>query len=134
MPGCTTQKLRLTLISGQGAAGTAFLSYGLENVGSGRCSMIGYPGVAILDAQGKIVQHPARRGTRLQTPVRLVTLGPGQRAKFLVTSSDVIPSPGCPHQFRGTTLQVFPPNQRASLRLPHGDGFCNLRVGPVQRG
>jgi hypothetical protein len=108
--------------------------YGLTNAGSARCSLIGYPGVSILDAQGKIVQHPAARGTSLHIPVRLVALGPGQRAKFLVTSSDVIPSPGCTHQYKGTTLQVFPPNQRAALRLPDSTRFCNLRVGAVQPG
>ncbi|HEY3726119.1 MAG TPA: DUF4232 domain-containing protein [Solirubrobacteraceae bacterium] len=132
-PGCATPNLRLTRISGQGAAGTAYFYYGLQNVGSGRCSLIGYPGVSILDAQGNIVQHPAKRGTSIHIRVRLISLAPGQRAKFLVTSSDVIPSPGCTHQYRGTTLQVFPPNQRAALRLPDSTGFCNLRVGAVQR-
>lgn len=134
VPGCSTQNLRLTRISGQGAAGTAYIYYGLTNVGSARCALIGYPGVSVLDAQGKIVQHPAARGTSQHIPVRLVTLGPGQRAKFLVTSSDVIPSPGCTHQYRGATLQVFPPNQRAALRLADTTGFCNLRVAAVQPG
>jgi hypothetical protein len=64
--------------------------------------------------------------------VRLVILRPGQAAKFLVNSTDVIPSPGCPRPFSGTTLQVYPPNQRAAIRQPHAGTFCNLRVGPVQ--
>jgi hypothetical protein len=108
------------------------MTYALTNVGRG-CTLFGYPGVSILDASGRIVQHPAQRGA-IQAPaqVRLVTLAHGRQARFLVTSSDVIPSPGCPHAFSGTTLQVFPPNQRQALSLPHTGQFCNLHVGPVE--
>ncbi|MDQ6835639.1 MAG: DUF4232 domain-containing protein [Actinomycetota bacterium] len=134
LAGCRTTSLRLSFASGQGAAGTAYLTYALTNVGR-TCTMIGYPGVAILDAAGHIVQHPAARGNiQAPGPVRLITLEPGHRARFLVTSSDVIPSPGCPHAYTGTMLQVFPPNQRAALRIARRGQFCNLRVGPVQAG
>jgi hypothetical protein len=89
--------------------------------------------VSILNAAGQIVQHPAQRGgIQAPTRVRLVTLASGRQARFIVTSSDVIPSPGCPHAFTGTTLQVFPPNQRQALSVPRSGQFCNLHVGPVQ--
>jgi hypothetical protein len=123
------------MISGQGAAGTAFITYGLTNVGTASCTLLGYPGVAVLDGAGHIVQHAAKRGAAgPSVPVRRITLPPGARAKFLVTSTDVIPSPGCPHTFTGVTLQVFAPNQRAAIRRSYSGRFCNLRVGPVQRG
>lgn len=110
------------------------MTFALTNRGS-TCRLVGYPGVAYLDAQGNIVQRPARRGAvQAPAPVRLVTLHPGGKAVFLLTSSDVIPSPGCPHAYSGRTLQVFPPNQRAALRLTRPMQFCNLRVGPVQPG
>jgi Protein of unknown function (DUF4232) len=128
---CTTPHLTLSFGGGQGAAGTAYLTYFLKNTGTTACTMIGYPGVAILDSSGRIVQHPATRATASPTPVRLVTLNPGARAQFVVNSTDVIPSPGCPHAYTGTTLQVIPPNQRTPLRLPDRNAFCNLRVGPV---
>ena len=132
---CRTPNLRLSMVSGQGAAGTAYITYGLTNAGTGSCTMLGYPGVAVLDAAGNIVQHPARRGTAgPAVPVRLITLAPGSRATFLVNSTDVIPSPGCTHAYTGVTLQVFPPNQRAALHLAYSGSFCNLRVGPVQHG
>ena len=54
--------MRLAFVSGQGAAGTAYMTYALTNVGSGTCTLFGYPGVAILDGAGQIVQHPAQRG------------------------------------------------------------------------
>ncbi len=131
-PTCRTRDLRLSLASAGGAAGTAYMYYELTNVGPAACSMIGYPGVAVLDANGKIVQHPARRGAAVAAPVRLVIVKPGRRARFLVNSTDVIPSPGCARPYTGTTLQVYPPNQRAAIRQPHTGSFCNLRVGPVQ--
>ncbi len=109
------------------------MTYALTNAGAGTCTLYGYPGVAILDAAGQIVQHPAQRGgIQARTRLQLVTLPRGAQAHFIVTSSDVIPSPGCQHVFTGTTLQVFPPGQRVALRLPHSGSFCNLHVGPVQ--
>jgi Protein of unknown function (DUF4232) len=131
--GCPTSSLRLSFVSGQGAAGTAYMTYALTNVGSSPCTLFGYPGVSILGGAGQIVQHPAQRGgIQAPTRVKVVTLSRGGQARFLVTSSDVIPSPGCPHAFTGTTLQVFPPNQRQALTVPRGGQFCNLHVGPVE--
>jgi hypothetical protein len=129
---CVTARLRLSLASAQGAAGTAYMYYDLTNIGPSACSMSGYPGVAVLDAHGHIVQHPARRGARQPAPVTRVTLRPEEHARFLVNSTDVIPSPGCPKSYSGTTLQVYPPNRRTALLLSHTGSFCNLRVGPVQ--
>ena len=108
------------------------MNYRLTNRASTACVMVGYPGVAILDASGGIVQHPAARRPDPSTPVRVVTLRPGSAAKFLLTSSDVVPSPGCQHAWKGKTLQVIPPNTRTALRQPYRREFCNLRVGAVQ--
>ncbi len=131
--GCPTSKLRLSFVSGQGAAGTAYMTYALTNIGSATCTLFGYPGVSILDSSGNIVQHPAARGgIQAPTKVQLVTLSAGRQARFILTSSDVIPSPGCPHAYTGTTLQVFPPGQRAALTVARSGSFCNLRVGPVE--
>jgi hypothetical protein len=130
---CPTSALQLSFVSGQGAAGTAYMTYALTNVGPRTCTLFGYPGVSITDSAGHTVQHPAQRGIS-QAPAHAatVTLAHGSAAHFLVTSSDVIPSPGCPHAFTGTTLRVYPPNQRQALTTPHSAQFCNLRVGPVQ--
>jgi hypothetical protein len=129
---CVTARLRLSLASAGGAAGTAYTYYDLTNTGPTACSMTGYPGVAVLDAHGHIVQHPAKRGAMQPAPVTRITLRPGERARFLLNSTDVIPSPGCPKTYSGTTLQVYPPNQRTAILLFHTTPFCNLRVGPVQ--
>jgi len=94
--------------------------------------MIGYPRVAVLNEHGQIVQHPATRGAVLPAPLRLVTLKPGQRAQFLVNSTDTVPSPGCPRSYRGARLRVFPPDQATPILDPFKVAFCDLRVGPVE--
>jgi hypothetical protein len=129
---CRTSHLSLSLARATAAAGTAYRWYDLRNLGPTTCSMIGYPGVAVLNAHGTIVQHPAVRRAILPAPVRLVTLKPGRRAQFLLNSTDAVPSPGCPRAYRGVKLQVYPPNQITPLLRPFKGPFCNLRVGPVE--
>jgi Protein of unknown function (DUF4232) len=135
-PVCVTSKLRLSRAAAGVAAGTSYTWYSLTSVGPAVCSMIGYPGVAILDARGRVVQHPAVWRTHLGTmptePVRPVVLATGQQARFVLASTDVTPSPGCRAQYAGNTLQVYPPNQTAALRDPDRGRFCNLMVGPLQ--
>jgi hypothetical protein len=134
---CTTSHLTLSYGGGTGAGGTTYWTFYFTNNGQTTCSLEGYPGVAVLDASGDVVQHPARRGalgTHAPVPVTLVVLGPGQRASFLVTSIDNVPNPDCPSEFTGTTLQVYPPNQTAAIRQSFSGGFCDLGVGPVQAG
>jgi hypothetical protein len=98
--------------------------------------MVGYPGVAILDVHGHVVQHPAIRkpgpGTSGPVPVRLITLRPSQGATFLLTSVNNVPNPDCPTAYTGTQLQVYPPSQTSAIVQPYRSVFCDLEVGPVQ--
>ena len=134
---CLTSHLRLSLAASGAAAGTSYSWYYLTNTGHTTCSMIGYPGVAILDNRGHVVQHPAARSTHPGTspaePVRLVRLKPGQPAKFLLASTDVIPNRDCRTAHTGKFLQVYPPNQTTPILQPYHRSFCDLVVGPVQR-
>jgi Domain of unknown function (DUF4232) len=133
---CRTSELRLTRGAASVAAGTSYTWYTLASVGRAACSMIGYPGVSILDAHGRIVQHPAawstHPGTMPPEPVRRIVLVTGQQARFVLASTDVTPSPGCRAPYAGNTLQVYPPNQTAAILRPYGERFCNLIVGPLQ--
>lgn len=131
-PTCFTSHLSLTFARGAAAAGTAYTWYDLRNTGPTACSMIGYPGVAVLNARGRIVQHPATRGAAVPAQVRVVRLKPGHRAQFLLNSTDTIPSPGCSRAYQGVRLEVYPPNQKTPLFLRFTRPFCNLRVGPVE--
>jgi Domain of unknown function (DUF4232) len=133
---CRTSELRLTRETAGVAAGTSYTWYTLTSVGRAGCSMIGYPGVAILDAHGRIVQHPAvwstHPGTMPPERVRRIVLATGQQARFVLASTDVTPSPGCRAPYSGSTLQVYPPNQTAAILKAYRERFCNLIVGPLQ--
>jgi Domain of unknown function (DUF4232) len=134
---CRTARLRLSLAAVGAATGTSYSWYYLSNIGHVGCSMIGFPGVAILDIRGRIVQHPAawstHPGTTPPEPVRLVPLKPGQPAKFLLASTDAIPNRDCRTAYTGRSLQLFPPNEATPIRQPYHRSFCDLVVGPVQR-
>ena len=83
-PVCVTSQLRLSRAAAGVAVGTSYTWYSLTNVGPAVCSMIGYPGIAILDAHGRFVQHPAvwstHPGTMPTEPVRPIVLATGQQA------------------------------------------------------
>jgi hypothetical protein len=133
---CTTAQLALAAAGGFGAGGESYVTYELTNNGPTKCTMTGYPGFAVLDARGRVVQKPAVRepapGTSSPVAITLVTLAVGQKAKFVVTSVDNTPNPDCPALYRGRTLQVYPPNQTVAIRRPYNGRFCDLSVGPVQ--
>lgn len=133
---CRTTALTLGAGIGTGALGRIITHYYFANVGNTACTLTGYPGFAVLDASGNVVQHPAARtpgpGTTQNEPVRTVELGPGQLALFVVANVDDVPNPDCPQQFPGTTLQVYPPGETTPIRQPWDGGLCDLEVGPVQ--
>lgn len=135
---CQTQNLRLSFAGFNGAGGTAYSAGYLTNVGTTTCTMIGYPGLAGLDASGNIVQHAATRNSGMPIEegksVGLVTLAPGARAVFGITNTDTVPNSFCPTEFPIAQTQVYPPNQTTAIRVPAsaGDGICELTVGFVE--
>lgn len=83
---CMTTHLAFSVGTGNGAAGTGYTDYFLKNTGTTACSLKGYPGFSVLDANGNVVQRPATRCTGTTgfcRPVTTVVLQPGQSATFL---------------------------------------------------
>lgn len=136
IPPCPTSGLRLDAGSGLGAAGTSYTTYYLTNRGSSACSLTGYPGVAVLDASGTVVQRPAARSADLgnahPVSVKTVRIPPGGRVQFVVSSTDTTPNKDCAALYTGDDLQVYPPDQTTALHLPGTYRICDLVVGPVQ--
>ena len=111
----------------QGAAGTGYATYLLRNTGSVPCTLIGFPGVSLLDAHGQLVNRPA---TRTPATPRLVTVPPGAAAAFVVTSN-AVSCQGAVSRYESQRLRVYPPNNTAALTLGGNYIACELRVGPV---
>ncbi|MGN6634986.1 MAG: DUF4232 domain-containing protein [Oryzihumus sp.] len=126
---CATAQLRLVAARVEGTAGSFYATYLLRNGGARACSLRGYPGFALLSANGAVIQHPA---TRTGQPYRTVLLRPGQAGAFVVRTVDAtIPGTGCDPAWKTATVQVYPPGQRSALRQPSHLQACNLTVGPV---
>lgn len=136
---CATAHLTLNRVTAGAAAGNMMLLYEFTNTGPSPCTLTGYPGVSVLDRQGRVVQRPAFRepgpGTSPPLPVATVALPSGGRAYFLVGGADVVPIPGCPTYYHGVTFRVYPPGNTAPIEEPFDEspfeGFCDLSVGPV---
>jgi len=126
---CQTQHLSLIQGSVGGAAGSFYVTYFLQNHGPSTCSMAGYPGFSLLFASGAVIQHPATKNGKRYGAVRLQ---PGQRAQFVVRTTDAgIPGAGCSTKWKTAQVEVYPPNERAAIRQPSTIAACDLSVGPV---
>jgi len=144
---CATADLSLSASQGTASGGTvatnyistAITHYYLTNTGPHSCTLFGYPGVAVLDTQGTVVQHPAIRqegpgGTQSVAPAT-VSLAPGGQAIFVLAQTDSVgPGTDCSAPFPRTTLQVIPPGETVPIRQPYAGIACDLAVGPVQQG
>jgi hypothetical protein len=129
---CQTQHLTLTQGRVGVATGSTYVTYYLQNHGSSTCSMLGYPGVSLLFANGSVIQHPATRDRTAYSPVQLK---PGQRAQFVVRTVDgSIPGTGCSTSWKTAAVRVYPPNQTTSIQQPSTIAACDLTVGPVSAG
>jgi hypothetical protein len=127
---CQTSALQLTQGLVDGTAGSYYVTYYLQNGGSAACTLTGFPGFALLDAQGAIIQRPAERNG---APYSTVTLSADGRVKFIVRTLDPsINGTGCSATWHTAEVQVYPPNQTAPLRQPSTLQACDLSVGPVQ--
>lgn len=122
-------------MGGGGAGGHQLDPYEFTNKSSQPCSLTGYPGVSVINAQGRVVQHPATKspgpGTSTPYPVRTITLTGGGHAYFMLSSVNNVPNPDCASAYRGTTLRVYPPGNTVAMDLPFTGPFCDLTVGPV---
>jgi hypothetical protein len=128
--GCRTSALQLTQVDIGGAAGSKYVTYYLQNRGPAACTLTGFPGFALLDAHGAIIQRPAER---TDAHYSTVTLHPDDRVQFIVrTSNPSIPGTGCSAAWRTAQVQVYPPNETSPLRQPSTLQACDLTVGPVQ--
>ena len=126
---CTTAQLRLVAGHVEGTAGSFYATFFLRNGGAHPCSLRGYPGFALLSADGAVIQHPA---TRTGQAYRTVLVRPGQAGAFVVRTVDAtIPGTGCDPAWKTATVQVYPPGERSPLRQPSHLQACNLTVGPV---
>ncbi len=135
---CRGPALTLAVVGTQGAAGTTATTLALTNRGSTVCTLQGYPTVGLIGADGQALaslrsepRAPAgqREGTRPPT----ITIRPGERAYFDVSTSNV-PSQGQSQCPSATRIQVTPPLDTARASVEARVQACGerVRVSPVR--
>ncbi|NGN70264.1 DUF4232 domain-containing protein [Streptomyces sp. A7024] len=115
---CETAKLSASVRTGDAAAGSIYRYLVLTNRGSVTCRLTGYPGVSLLDADGKQLGDPATRDAKGYTPI---TLAPGKSASSTLRTinhqGDCLPT--------STRVRVYPPGNTASLTAPAEIDLCD---------
>jgi hypothetical protein len=94
-------------LSPNGAAGTIYYPVEFTNLGSTKCTLAGFPGVAAIGKSGHKLGQAARR---IKVTAHTITLKPHQTAHALLGVEDAGIIGGC-HTATAAGLQVFPPNQ-----------------------
>jgi Domain of unknown function (DUF4232) len=118
LTGCSAVDLAGSVTGSQGAAGTIETTISLRNSSSPACSLVGYPGLTLLDAGGNALPTNTVRGGGLQfenVPVTTVVLAPGQAALINMGTSDV--PTGSETCSAASKLRIYPPNAVDTLTV-----------------
>ena len=137
---CKGPQLKLAAEDGDAGAGNRVRNFSLQNIGSQACSLTGYPGVTLLDGQGRPLtsiradQSPGSYFRQGQAPTP-VTLAPQAKAWFELAWS-VIPNEAmgektCPS---AATLRATAPGDTAVIPLAFAFQPCGgkIRVSPIR--
>jgi hypothetical protein len=132
---CTNAQLSVSHKPANGASSHGGIIVIFTNTSSSTCSLVGYPGAAVLDAsRSQIVQ--ATRTLRgflgrcgCSSPPRL-RLGPADTASTLVEGDNG----GGDECLRGRAFLVTPPNTRQSTKIAFTAYSCHVQVHPVIAG
>jgi hypothetical protein len=134
---CHTPGLSVSVVGSEGAAGTIHNTLALKNTSGVACTLYGYVGELMLDAQGQPLPTTVIRGQgtpSINDAPQQFTVQPGASATFVMEWSDV------PHGNETTcptsaSLEVTPPDETAFLTLPLKIAPCaggTIHVSPVR--
>lgn len=133
-PPCISRGLRLTDEGGDAGMGNRVMVLGVVNTSARTCSLAGYPAVAVLDRQGRVLtairseQSPGNYFRNAERP-RPVEVAAGAKAYFDIAWNVV------PHEDQGETacptvtrLQVTAPGDTGAMALERELTPCGGRV------
>jgi hypothetical protein len=128
-PMCAAGQLRVALGGGDAGAGQLYRYLVLTNTGSTACHVDGYPGVSLLDADGKQIGKPADRDPRAYSPV---VLHPGESASDTIHTANGMGT--C--QPASARIRVYPPGSRQSLTAAGSITVCagTFTITPLAAG
>jgi hypothetical protein len=131
---CNADELTLTLTNGDGGgAGTLNQMIVLTNVGKRTCTLVGFPGVSLVNDNGNQIGSPADRAKN--NTEKSITLKPAAQSKATVSYSDPGNFPAGTCKTGATKLRVYPPNDTGYLSIasPMITAWCpGFETSPVQ--
>ncbi|MCP9207615.1 DUF4232 domain-containing protein [Streptomyces cucumeris] len=110
---CSTERLKLTVGRKDVGAGNVYLPLVLTNASTSACTLTGFPGVSLLDADGALIGEPAaRRGASHST----IPLPPGGSASALLhTLNEGVTDTPCWKS--ATSIRVYPPDSFRAMKV-----------------
>jgi hypothetical protein len=115
---CTAGQLSVALGGGDAGAGNLYRYLVVTNTGSAACQVDGFPGLSLLDANGKQIGQPATRRPLAHSPV---VLRPGASASDTIHTANQQGTCETP----STRLRIYPPGSRQSLTFPGSITICD---------
>ncbi|MEU8461608.1 DUF4232 domain-containing protein [Streptomyces sp. NPDC029003] len=125
---CALGNLKVSAGEPDAGAGQLYLPLRFTNTGDRPCTLLGYPGVSVLNGSRQQIGRPADRDGQVPAAV---SLAPGRSATAtLHTTNGPIGGPCLP---KGEFLKVYPPASRDAVLLNTPFQVCSNRftVSPV---
>lgn len=128
-PMCTASQLTASLGGSEAGAGHLYRYLVLTNSGAAACHITGYPGVSLLDADGRQIGQPATRHAMDYSPV---VLDPGGSASATIHTinqqGSCLPT--------SVKVKIYPPGSRQSLKIAGKITNCDdlLEITPFAAG
>ena len=128
-PMCSASQLTASLGGSEAGAGHLYRYLVLTNSGATSCHIAGYPGVSLLDADGRQIGQPATRHAMDYSPV---VLDPGDSASATIHTVNqqgtCLPT--------SVTVKIYPPGSRQSLKIAGKITNCDdlLEITPFAAG
>ena len=121
---CSAEQLSATASDSEGAAGSTFYTITLNNTGDSECSLSGYPGVSLVDAQENQLGAPA--GRESGDPGTPVSLPPGGNAAFTLRILNALAyePKTCSATDTAVNLKIYPPEEHGWILLPFTATTC----------
>lgn len=120
-PLCTTSQLEVAAAPAGGAAGSVHVDVVLTNAGENPCTLAGYAGVSLVDADGTMIGSPAQRDATVPGTGQVVAPGESVTAGLRVSQAGNHPT--CDAR-TATGLRVYPPENTESVVIPFPVEAC----------
>ena len=115
-----------------GATGTIYYDIDFTNTSGSVCVLQGYPGISLVSTGSNAGSQVGADAKRLSSPVRAITVAPGQTAHAVlgIAQAGNFPASSC-NPVTAHWLKVFPPGMRAAAYVHFTTQTCASTSRPT---